>query len=112
MNFAKSLNSMFSYKSRAKPTTDVSSAILINVNLLRHHNITCHCRSMAIPIGVQGNEYRCVKCDNRIIGINYNFGNRDTNDISLNILSKDANQLLDMTYYNDAIDFLKSEICY
>ena len=112
MGFARRLHSIFSCKSKVKPTIDVSSPVLINVNILRHHNITCHCKSMAIPIGVQGNEYRCVKCDNRIIGINYNFGNRYITDGSLNTLSKEAVQLLDMAYYDDAVVFLKSERYY
>ena len=109
MSFARRLHSVFSYKSKVKPTIDISSPVLINVNILRHHNITCHCKSMAIPIGVHGNEYRCIKCNKQIIGISYNFGNTDITDGPSNTSPKIASQLLDMTYYDEAVIFLKSE---
>ena len=109
MGFVRSLQSIFRHKSKVKRTIDSSSPMLINVNLLKHHNTTCHCKSMAIPIGVHGNEYRCIKCNKQIIGISYNFGNTDINDESLNMLSKDVSQLLDMTYYDEAVSFLKRE---
>lgn len=101
------LLSMFSRK--IKPTIDVSTPILININILRHYNITCRCKSMAIPIGVRGNKYQCIRCDEQVIGRNYNFADRYVTDEYFNILSKDSSQLIDMIYYDDAVNFLKNE---
>lgn len=107
MGFKIKILSMFIRK--IKPTIDVSTPLLINVNILRHHNITCRCKSMAVPICVRGNKYQCIRCDKQVIGSNYNFGYRYITDEYFNVLPKDSSQLLDMTCYDDAIVFLKTK---
>ncbi|MBU5617004.1 hypothetical protein KPY62_07865 [Psychrobacter sp. TAE2020] len=109
MDFTKRLRSAFSYKPKGNYKSDISDPMLINVKLLKEHNVNCPCKSIAIPIGIKGNKYQCIKCEKQLLGMSYNFGDRDITDQSSNTLPKNANQLIDMTYYDDSVNFLKNE---
>lgn len=109
MDFTKRLMSLFIYKSKVDYKGDTSDPMLMNVMLLKEHSVNCPCKSIAIPIVIKGNKYQCIKCDKQLLGVSYNFGNRDITDYSSDTLPKDANQLIDMTYYDDSVNFLKNE---
>jgi hypothetical protein len=109
MNFIKRIRLTFSYKPEVNYAATTSSPITINVKLLKDHSMNCRCGSISIPIGINGNRYQCIKCAKQLTGTSYNFGHIDINHEPSNTLPKDASQIMDMDFYDDSVNFLKSE---
>lgn len=102
------IQSILSRKPKRMATEDFSSPTFINAKLLEAHAVNCGCGYIAIPTGEKGDTYKCVKCAEPANGPRYNFGQRDTNkQSSFNPAPKSSNELLNIEFYNDAVELLK-----
>lgn len=109
MTITRKLLSIFSSKPKKTVTYDLNNPVIKNANILKNNAVNCrHCGSIAIPIEKKGKSYRCIQCDKQQTGISYNFGDRDVTHKSLNVAPKGAHQLIDITYYDDAVNFIKN----
>ncbi|ALF60168.1 hypothetical protein [Psychrobacter urativorans] len=66
----------------------------------------CVCGGIAPPIKTKIYTYRCIRCDKRFTNVSDDSGRRNLNDF-LNASFKEFNHLLDMDYYDEAIELLK-----
>lgn len=106
----KKIQSIFSRKPKRIATEDFSSPIFINARLLEAHAVNCGCGYIAVPTGEKGNTYKCVKCNEPANGPKYNLGQRVIHyGASSNSLPKSPNELLNIEFYNDAVELLKHE---
>lgn len=88
----------------SKPDNPVNAT----ANMLRYSASTCRCGSLAFPTGQKGNEYKCIRCHEKMHSISYNLGFRDRDSNSTASI-KTPSQILNMDYYNDAIKLLEKE---
>lgn len=104
----KKIQSLFSRKPKVMATEDFSSPIFINARLLEAHGVDCGCGYIAIPTGEKGDTYKCVKCNEPANGPKYNLGQRVVHyKASSNSLPKSPNEILNLEFYNDAVELLK-----
>ncbi len=65
---------------------------------LRREGVTCYCSGLAIPTGLKGRKYRCVKCDKVFAHAFYNLGN-----------TRNRRATLNLNYYLQAVSLLEKE---
>ena len=109
MSFTQRLKSAFGYKPKVNYAADISNPVLINARLLTDHSVTCRCGSMAICTESKGEKYQCIGCGKQLTGSSYNLGLREVNHDSLSLLPKDASHVIDMGFYEDAVNLIKKE---
>ena len=107
MRLPKIINILLHTDNTPTVTADTPSHLRHNVNILRNCSVLCSCGGLAIPTAVEGNHYRCIRCDKKHVSVQYNLGPRHSQDDWI-ILRKEPSQIIDMTYYDEAVALLKS----
>ena len=107
MRLPKIINFILPVSNSLTIDADLPMHLRYNVSILRNCSVLCSCGGLAIPTAVEGNRYRCVRCDKKHISVQYNLGPRHSQDDWI-ILRKEPSQIIDMTYYDEAVALLKS----
>lgn len=103
----KKVRSIFLNKKNSKVVGKTSSSpVMVNVKLLEGHAVHCRCGSLAIPTAERGDTYQCIRCGKQPEGPKYNLGQREIVS-GCNLPPKSDTQLLNMEFYDDAVELLK-----
>ena len=109
MSVSKTVQSLFKKDAgKLDARSGLSHSVRLTADILRKNSGVCRCGDLTVPVEKVGHLCKCIRCGREYFTTYYNLGRRENRDPS-SILAKDSFQLVDMDYYDAAVDLLRRE---